>query len=81
MKYIMLLILLVGCGPNVDKYGVTRSIITDYYTNRIIKFIERRNNTDQPFFAFVSFTAPHNPLHAPADVAEPRVPFLHRRHR
>lgn len=40
---------------------------TDYYTSRIIHYIERRKNTDQPFFAFLSFTAPHNPLHAPAE--------------
>lgn len=40
---------------------------TDYYTDSIIQFIERRENTDQPFFAYLSFTAPHNPLHAPAE--------------
>ena len=40
---------------------------TDYYTGRIIHYIERRKNPDQPFFAFLSFTAPHNPLHAPAE--------------
>lgn len=38
---------------------------SDYYTDKVIQFIDRREGTDQPFFCFVSFTAPHNPLHAP----------------
>jgi len=40
---------------------------SDYYTDKVIHFVERRKNTDQPFFAFLALTAPHNPLHAPAE--------------
>ena len=36
-----------------------------YYTDRIIKFIESDLDDDSPFFAYLAFTAPHNPLHAP----------------
>ena len=37
---------------------------SDYYTDQILESI---GNTEQPFFAYLSFTAPHNPLHAPAE--------------
>jgi len=43
---------------------------SDYYTDKIIQFIDRHENADQPFFAFVSYTAPHNPLHAPRESIE-----------
>ena len=36
-----------------------------YYTDRIIEFIEADLEDDAPFFAYLAFTAPHNPLHAP----------------
>ena len=36
---------------------------SDFFTDKIIGYIE---STEKPFFAFLSFTAPHNPLHAPA---------------
>ena len=38
---------------------------TTYYTDRIIKFIESDLDDNAPFFAYLAFTAPHNPLHAP----------------
>ena len=38
---------------------------TTYYTDRIIEFIESDLDDDAPFFAYLAFTAPHNPLHAP----------------
>lgn len=40
---------------------------SDYFTSKIIEYIEA-NAHDKPFFAFLSFTAPHNPLHAPAEL-------------
>lgn len=40
---------------------------SDYFTSKIIEYIEE---SDQPFFAFLSFTAPHNPLHAPEDLID-----------
>lgn len=38
---------------------------TDYYTQRILDFIDADLDTGAPFFAYLAFTAPHNPLHAP----------------
>ncbi|NRB37144.1 MAG: arylsulfatase [Pseudomonadales bacterium] len=39
---------------------------SDFFTTKLINYIEA--SKEQPFFAFLSFTAPHNPLHAPEDV-------------
>lgn len=40
---------------------------TKDYTDTLIEFIESDLGSNKPFFAYLSFTAPHNPLHAPAD--------------
>lgn len=37
---------------------------TDYYTDRLIEFIDERAD-EQPFFAYAAYTAPHWPLQAP----------------
>lgn len=39
---------------------------TEFYTNRLIEYIDG-HTADEPFFAYLSFTAPHDPLHAPDD--------------
>ncbi len=36
-----------------------------YYTDRIIEYIDDGLRSGKPFFAYLAFTAPHNPLHAP----------------
>ncbi|MGI9532782.1 arylsulfatase [Lutimonas sp.] len=40
---------------------------SDFYTEKIINYIEQGENK-KPFFAYLSFTAPHNPLHAPDEL-------------
>lgn len=40
------------------------------YTDSIISYIEKDIYTDKPFFAYLAFTAPHNPLHAPKEYIE-----------
>ncbi len=35
------------------------------YTDQLISYIDTGKNDDAPFFAFLSFTAAHNPLHVP----------------
>ena len=37
------------------------------YADSIISFIDSDVKSDTPFFAYLSFTAPHNPLHAPKE--------------
>ncbi len=44
----------------------TREYLTDLYANQAAKFI--RENSDKPFFAYLSFTAPHTPVEAPKSV-------------
>jgi arylsulfatase A-like enzyme len=40
---------------------------TKNYTNAIIGNIEKNKSDGKPFFAYLSYTAPHNPLHAPKE--------------
>ena len=38
---------------------------THYYTDRMLDYIDANLDDGQPFFAFLSYTAPHYPLQAP----------------
>ncbi len=38
---------------------------TTYYTDKLLKFIDQNKSDGKPFFAYLSYTAPHDPLHAP----------------
>ena len=40
---------------------------TKNYTDTLIEWIKRDQESDQPFFAYLSYTAPHDPLHAPKE--------------
>ncbi len=40
---------------------------TKNYTDALIEWIKRDQESDQPFFAYLSYTAPHDPLHAPQE--------------
>ncbi len=37
------------------------------YTDSLIQFIDRNKSDQKPFFAFLSYTAVHDPLHAPEE--------------
>jgi len=37
---------------------------TEFYADRIVKYMDEQED-DKPFFAYLSFTAPHDPLHVP----------------
>ena len=44
---------------------------TDYFTKWAIDFLEEYKNEDKPYFLYISYTAPHDPLHAwPKDIAK-----------
>lgn len=43
---------------------------TTFYTQRIIEYIDENVEDERPFFAYLSYTAPHNPLHAPEEALE-----------
>jgi arylsulfatase len=38
-----------------------------YYTDRLLQWIEEDREDDKPFFAYLAYTAPHDPLHAPKE--------------
>ena len=40
---------------------------TKYYTDTLLNFIEEDRDNDRPFFAYLSYTTPHDPLHAPKE--------------
>ena len=40
---------------------------TTYYTDMLLQFIEQNQGDGKPFFAYLSYTAPHDPLHAPKE--------------
>lgn len=37
------------------------------YTDSMLRFIDRNKNDNKPFFAFLSYTAVHDPLHVPKE--------------
>ena len=43
---------------------------TTFYTDLTIEFISDAAAKQQPFFAYLAYTAPHNPLHAPDEAIE-----------
>ena len=43
---------------------------THYYTDRMLDYIDANIDDGRPFFAFLSYTAPHYPLQAPRDRIE-----------
>jgi arylsulfatase A-like enzyme len=43
---------------------------TKNYTDSMIQFIEKNKSDGKPFFAYLSYTAVHDPLHAPREYIE-----------
>ena len=44
---------------------------TDYFTKWALGFLDEYKDEDKPYFLYVSYTAPHDPLHAwPEDIAK-----------
>jgi len=71
---------LSGCGSYYDPATLRRGeadasaetrdpqfFYTDAITDHAVEFIERQAADGQPFFAYVAYTAPHWPLHAPEE--------------
>jgi arylsulfatase len=43
---------------------------TRFYTDTMLDWISRDHGDGRPFFAYLSYTAPHDPLHAPREYIE-----------
>ncbi|MDP7049033.1 MAG: sulfatase-like hydrolase/transferase [Verrucomicrobiota bacterium] len=46
-------------------YDAGETFSTDLFADAAIDFIERESKTDQPFFCYIPFTAPHSPVTPP----------------
>ena len=54
-------------GDSCSPYPIGR-YSTELYTDKAIEFAEQAIDQNKPFFLFASYTAPHWPLEAPADL-------------
>ena len=56
----------------VENYTQTRfdGYLTDVLGDKAIGFINKNHQSNNPFFLFLSFNAPHTPMHAKDDVLE-----------
>lgn len=43
---------------------------SDYYTDKLIQYLESGKNSGQPFFAYAAYTAPHWPIQAPKQYSD-----------
>lgn len=53
-------------NESLAEYPVGR-YSTEFYTSKLIEFIEADRDNGQPFFAFAAYTSPHWPLQVPDD--------------
>lgn len=51
-------------GPDIAEYPVGQ-YSTDFYTNKLISYIETDRSNGRPFFAFAAYTSPHWPMQVP----------------
>ena len=56
----------------VENYTQTKfdGYLTDVLGNKAISFIDKNNQSNNPFFLFLSFNAPHTPMQAKEEVLE-----------
>jgi len=41
---------------------------SDYFTDKLLEYLRSDTSNNKPFFAYLPFTAPHEPLQAPAEI-------------
>lgn len=46
---------------------------SDFYTSEMIQYIDEGRDSENSFFGYLAFSAPHFPLHAPSDLTEKYV--------
>jgi arylsulfatase A-like enzyme len=51
-------------GPDIAEYPVGQ-YSTDFYTDKLISYIEADRANGRPFFAFAAYTSPHWPMQVP----------------
>ncbi|WP_173910144.1 arylsulfatase [Acinetobacter sp. Marseille-Q1618] len=43
---------------------------TDFYTDKLLQYLENDKKSDKPFFAYAAYTAPHWPIQAPQQYSD-----------
>lgn len=61
-------------NEEVVEYPVVQATLTQRYTERAIRFIERCRRLDRPFFLYLPHAMPHKPLAASEDFYTPQTP-------
>lgn len=54
-------------GQHLDTLPPSFDFSTNFYTRKLIDYIESNRGDGQPFFAYAAYTAPHWPLQAPPE--------------
>lgn len=55
-------------GKNVDISSLPDDFFsTNYFTDKLLSYLESNRKTSKPFFAYAAYTAPHWPIQAPAE--------------
>ena len=54
-------------GKLLEKIPDDFGFSSDFYTRKLIEYIEKGREEGKPFFAYAAYTAPHWPLQAPAE--------------
>ena len=57
-------------GVKLDALPPGFEYSSQYYVDQMIAYLDEHEDPEQPFFAYVSFTAPHWPLHAPDEAID-----------
>ncbi len=61
-------------NEEVVEYPVVQATLTQRYTERAIRFMERCRRLDRPFFLYLPHAMPHKPLAASEDFYTPQTP-------
>lgn len=56
-----------GAGGTFEKYDAGQTWSTDAFAAAATRFLDTQSDAADPFFAYVSFSAPHDPRHAPQE--------------
>ncbi len=57
-------------------WNTTRNYVTNAFGTGAVNFIKRHHADPDPFFLYVSFTAPHSPIGPSPDIGDPRLTAL-----
>lgn len=57
-------------GKLLDELPAEFEFSSQFYVDKLLEYLEEDREADQPFFAYLSFSAPHWPLQAPENIID-----------